>query len=212
MVGEHLEVIALDERREGLAAALVSPPAVDREVDGHARQPRPGVRRAVPARRRLEHLHERLLHDVERVLALTQVAEGDPVEPALVALDERRESLPVAACQACHEFAVISSTSPRPPSAASPSRAFCSLGRVIGTRGAAFSPSDLPNARASPGPGRPPALPSRQGRPIIQKPIEGEDLAGTAERIPHRRTPGASSASWRSSSRASRRSRRSRAP
>ena len=148
-------VVALGERGEGLRPAAVAAPAVDREVHRDPREPGPGLGRAVPPRRGLERLHEGLLHDVERVVRLPEVGEGDAVEPAVVLLHERGEGLAVARREARHELPVARSALRR-----------LHVERFIGPRPRPPGHGASTAARRAPG-RRPPPPPRRgcRGRP-----------------------------------------------
>ena len=113
--GEALVVVALLEGREAGAPALVAAVAVDRLVHRDARRARarPPSRESQRARV-LEGLHEGLLHHVERVLGIAQVAEGDAVDAPVVAPHEGLEGLAVARGQAGHEDAILGTSSSTP--------------------------------------------------------------------------------------------------
>src|SRR5581483_10606275 len=93
--GGHLAALVRLERHLRLLAlpALM----VDAEVEGDPVHPRVEPRVALEAVEVLVRLRERLLHDVERVVAAAEHPERQRRDLALIALDQRPEGLPAAA-------------------------------------------------------------------------------------------------------------------
>src|SRR5207247_1241321 len=88
------------------------PDLVDAPVGEDARRPGERMGAGTIALTRQVDFHQRLLHRVEGVLVVVEVAAGQPVQTPLVALDERFEGAGSTSLNVLHEGEVISLHTP----------------------------------------------------------------------------------------------------
>ena len=105
-IGCVVESVTIAAEGHGLRFQA-APLGVEHVVDDDAVEPRPEAAAPLERRQPSERLDEDLLRCVFGVLGMVEHADGDVVDPRLMALDQRFERIAVARLSARHEHVIL---------------------------------------------------------------------------------------------------------